>query len=229
MRGYSACMLQQWWNDLVRWFNSDGGQTVVTSAIIPFVAIVVAGVVAGLIARSAIKRLIAQQDREHKAAAVATLIAAGRRAATWSALSAPEKDHVEHQSTEAEVRVRLLPVLGASLAADWAAHQLATMKKNSVSYSFQAEQDLADFQDGLLTWQSKPARAKKLFALDLAAWKYETPATPTEDEQLAARQREWSTSQSRSSESLTPDSLSSDRLSDSGNSATAVLPQSASK
>jgi hypothetical protein len=194
-------MLQQWWNDIVRWFESDGGQTVVTSAVIPFIAIVVGGVVAGLIARGAVKRLIAQQDREHKAAAVATLIAAGRRAATWSTLSAPEKDHVEHQSSEAEVRVRLLPVLGATLAADWAAHQLATMKKNSTNYSFQAEQDLADFQDGLLTWQSKPARAKKLFAQDLAAWKYETPTTPTADEQLATKQREWSASQPASTES----------------------------
>ncbi|MGV8897055.1 MAG: hypothetical protein ACOH1U_11380 [Rhodoglobus sp.] len=205
-------MVQQWWNDIVRWFDSDGGQTVVTSAIIPFVAIVVGGVVAGLIARGAIKRLLAQQDRELKAAAVATLIAAGRRAATWSTLSAPEKDHVEHQSTEAEVRVRLLPVLGATLAADWAVHQLATMKKNSTNYSFQAEQDLSDFQDGLIAWQSKPARAKKLFAQDLAAWKYETAAIPSEEEQLASKQREWSASQPGST-----------------NSATAVIPEPANK
>lgn len=209
-------MLQQWWNDIVRWFNSDGGQTVITSAIIPFIAIIVGGVVAGLIARGAIKRLIAQTDREHKAAAVATLIAAGRRAATWSTLSAPEKDHVDHQATEAEVRVRLLPVVGATLAADWAAHQLATMKKNSTNYSFQAEQDLADFQDGLITWQSKPARAKKLFAQDLATWKYETPVEPTADEKLATRQREWSASQPTPSES-------------SSNAATTVIPEPAAK
>lgn len=194
-------MVQQWWNEIVRWFNSDGGQTVVTSAILPFIAIVVGGVVAGLIARGSIKRLISQQDREHKAAAVATLISAGRRAATWSTLSAPEKDHVEHQSSEAEVRVRLLPVPGATLAADWAAHQLATMKKNSTNYSFQAEQDLANFQDGLLIWQSKPGRAKKLFAQDLATWKYETPVEPTADEQLASKQRAWTASQSGSTES----------------------------
>ncbi|GGL01497.1 hypothetical protein GCM10007382_21760 [Salinibacterium xinjiangense] len=224
-------MLQQWWNDIVRWFNSDGGQTVITSAIIPFIAIVVGGVVAGLIARGAIKRLIAQQDREHKAAAVATLIAAGRRAATWSTLSAPEKDHVEHQSSEAEVRVRLLPVLGATLAADWAAHQLATMKKNSTNYSFQAEQDLADFQDGLLNWQSKPGRAKKLFAQDLAAWKYETPVTPTADEQLATKQREWSASQPAASGSSSGSTSGSTpgSTSNSTSAATAVLPQAAGK
>ena len=211
-------MVQQWWNDIIRWFNSDGGQTVITSAIIPFIAIVAAGIVAGLIARSAMRRLISQQDREHKAAAVAALIGAGRRAATWSTLSAPEKDHVDHQSSEAEVRVRLLPVLGATLAADWAAHQLATMKKNSTNYSFQAEQDLADFQDGLVEWQAKPARAKKLFAQDLAAWKYETAAVPTADEQLATKQREWSASQATTAMPST-----------SGTSATTVLPQTASK
>ena len=153
-------MLQAWWNDIVRWFNSDAGQEVLTSSILPFLAIIVAAVVATLIARGSIKRLIAQQDREQKASAIAALIASGRRAAGWSTLSAAEKDHVDHQTSEAEVRVRLLPVAGAALAADWAAHQLATMKTNSVNYSFQAEQDLSDFQDGLIAWQANPARAQ---------------------------------------------------------------------
>lgn len=181
-------MFLDWWNDIVSWFNSDDGWTVVSGAILPFLAIVVGGVVAALIARGAIKRLIAQQDREAKAAAVATLIASGRRAAVWNTLSAQEKEHVEHQATEAEVRVRLLPLVGAALAADWAAHQLATMKKNSASYSFQAEQDLVDFQDGLIAWQDKPGRARKLFAQDLAAWKYETG---TAEDELVVKQREW--------------------------------------
>ena len=92
------------------------------------------------------------------------------------------------------------------------------MKKNSTNYSFQAEQDLADFQDGLVEWQSKPARAKKLFAQDLAAWKYETAAIPTADEQLATKQREWSASQATAAMPST-----------SGTSATTVLPQTAGK
>jgi hypothetical protein len=127
---------------------------------------------------------------------VASLIAAGRRAANWSALSAQEKDHVDHQASEAEVRVRLLPVAGAGLAADWAAHQLATMKKNSASYSFQAEQDLQDFQDGLVAWQNKPGKARKLFAQDLAAWKYDAPA---EEDHLLTKQREWAAQQASAS------------------------------
>lgn len=194
-------MLQAWWNDIVRWFNSESGQEVVRSAILPFLAIIVAAVVATLIARGSVKRLIAQQDREHKASAVAALISAGRRAAGWSTLSATEKDHVDHQTSEAEVRVRLLPVAGAGLAADWAAHQLATMKTNSVNYSFQAEQDLADFQDGLIAWQSKPARARKLFAQDLAAWKYEAAAPAPDD--LAAKQQAWTAQQAASEQQTT--------------------------
>lgn len=187
-------MLQEWWNDIVRWFTSSTGQGVVTNAILPFLAILVAAVVATLIARGSIKRLIAQQDREQKASAIATLIASGRRAAVWGTLSAAEKDHVDHQISEAEVRVRLLPAAGASLAADWTAHQLATMKTNSVNYSFQAEQDLSDLEDGLIAWHAKPSRARKLFAQDLAAWKYETAVPPVDD--LATKQHEWAAARS---------------------------------
>ena len=193
-------MLQDWWNDIVKWVNSDDGWTIISGAILPFLAIVLGGVVAALIARGAIKRLVARQDREAKAAAVAALIAAGRRAAIWNTLSAPEKEHVEHQASEAEVRVRLLPLTGSALAADWAAHQLATMKKNTVSYSFQAEQDLVDFQDGLIAWQDKPSRARKLFAQDLAAWKYEAG---TAEDELVIKQREWAAQQVDTAETQT--------------------------
>ena len=39
----------QWWNDIVDWFRSETGQLIVFGAIIPFVAIVVAGIVAAAI------------------------------------------------------------------------------------------------------------------------------------------------------------------------------------
>jgi hypothetical protein len=194
-------MLQEWWNDIVRWFVSPTGRTIFTSAILPVLAILVAAILAALIARGSIKRLIAQQDREQKASAIATLIASGRRAATWGTLSAAEKDHVDHQISEAEVRVRLLPAAGASLAADWAAHQLATMKTNSVNYSFQAEQDLSDLEDGLIAWHAKPSRARKLFAQDLAAWKYESSAAPVDD--LATKQQAWNVQQAAAKEPAT--------------------------
>ncbi|EAR25577.1 hypothetical protein A20C1_04901 [marine actinobacterium PHSC20C1] len=185
-------MMLQWWNDLVKWFNSDEGWTIVTGALVPIIAIIVGGIIVGMIARSSLRRLISQQDRQAKAAAVAALISSGRRAAVWSTLSAGEKEHVDYQASEAEVRVRLLPLKGANVAADWAAHKLTAMKKNSVNYSFQAEQDLAELQEGLIDWQARPGRAKKLFAQDLASWKYETGEA---EDELVVKQQEWASKQ----------------------------------
>ncbi|MGX5680051.1 hypothetical protein [Schumannella luteola] len=185
-------MVLEWWNDIVQWFASTQGRAITTSVILPFVAILAAGLFAGLITRGALKRFVAHQDREAKASAVAALIASGRKAAVWNSLSAQEKSHIEHQTSEAEVRIRLLPVSGSTLAADWAAHHIASMKRNSVAYSFQAEQSLAEMQDGLVEWQFKPSRAKKLFSQDLAAWKYET-AKP--EDELIDKQNAWAAQQ----------------------------------
>ncbi|MEP6481974.1 MAG: hypothetical protein ABJA94_08210 [Rhodoglobus sp.] len=185
-------MLLEWWNGLVHWFTSYDGQKVVTGAILPFVAILIGCLLAGMIARGSIKRLIAQQDRRHKSSAVETLIAAGRKAAVWNTLTAQEKEHVEHQASEAEVRVRMLPSTGASLAADWSAYKMAAMKRNSANYSFQSDQDLADFQDGLIAWHAKPSLARKLFAQDLASWKYDGG---TIEDELSVKQREWAAQQ----------------------------------
>ena len=54
----------QWWNEFVDWFTSDEGWRVISSAIIPFLAIVIAGFVAALIGRSAIRRLLTVNERE---------------------------------------------------------------------------------------------------------------------------------------------------------------------
>ena len=185
-------MLLEWWNDIVKWFSSDEGSAFTTTVILPFVAILAAGIIAGLISRGSMKRFISHQDRLTKSAAIAALVASARQAAVWSTLTAQQKDHVEHQASEAEVRVRLLPVAGSGLAADWAAHYLASMKRNSANYSLQAEQDLADLQAGLIGWQSKPGRAKKLFAQDVAAWKYDDSIP---EDELLVKQREWAAQQ----------------------------------
>jgi hypothetical protein len=179
----------QWWNDLIEWIQSDDGWRVITGGILPFLAILIGGLIAGGVARGATKRLMQQQDRQHKAAAVAALIAVGRRAAVWHTLSAAEKEHVDAQASEAEIRVRLIALPGADLAAEWAEVQLASMKKNSAAFSFQAEQDLQDYQNGLIAWQAKPAKARKLFAQDLAAWKYDDGSV---DRDLLERQQVWS-------------------------------------
>jgi hypothetical protein len=181
----------QWWNDIIDWLTSRDGREFIATTVLPFLAILIGGIIAGLIARGAIRRLMQQHDRQHKAAAVASLIAAGRRAARWTSLTAQEKEHVDFQVAEAEVRVRMLPVAGADLAAEWAAHQLVEMKRNSANFSFQAEQDLRDFQNGLIAWQTKPSRARKLFAQDLAAWRYDDAAGLGPDRELDHKQQQW--------------------------------------
>jgi hypothetical protein len=184
-----------WLTGFVHWFNTSDGRTMVTQVILPFVAILVAGLLAGAIARGSVKRLMTQQDRNVMATTVAALIAAGRKAASWNTLTAQAKEHVEHQASEAEVRVRLLPVAGSEVAANWAAHHIAMMKRNSANFAFQADQDLRDFQDGLVAWQFQPRRMKKVFAQDLASWKYEDDLA---DDELMSKQREWAAQQATS-------------------------------
>jgi hypothetical protein len=177
----------QWWNDIVAWFNSTAGMRIVLSVILPFVAIIVAGLIAAAIGRGSAQRVIDRGDRELKGAAITALILVGRKAAIWSSLGADEKQHIDSLMSEADIRVRLLPVAGAGSAADWAAHELADMKKNSASFSFQADQTLVDYRDRLLDWQAKPGRARKLFISDLEQWRYSDDAVLTP----ASAAHEW--------------------------------------
>ncbi|MET1043786.1 MAG: hypothetical protein ABWX59_06640 [Microbacteriaceae bacterium] len=181
----------QWWNNFVNWLLSDDGWRVFSTAILPFIAIVLAGLIAALIGRRMAERVLAFQDRELKASAVAALIGAGRKAAVWSTLTVQEQAHFDNQISESDARVRLLPVSGSALAADWAAHQLVEMKKNSAIFSFQADQTLDEFRDRLIEWQHRPSRAKKLFKQDLEQWKY---AQPSPEQELSVQQQEWAAS-----------------------------------
>ena len=183
--------MQQWWNIFVNWITSDEGLRILSATVLPFLAILIAGILAALIARSAVKRMLRQHDRESQSSAVSALIGAGRKAAAWSSLPASEKEHVDTQASEAEVRVRLLPLAGTALAADWAVHQLREMKANSASFSFQAEQTLEEYRDRLIEWQQHPKRAKRLFKDDLERWRFELAQAP---DPVVSRQQEWAAS-----------------------------------
>jgi hypothetical protein len=180
--------MQQWWNNFVDCLTSDEGFRILSATVLPFLAILVAGVLAALIARSAVKRVLRQHNRELQGSAVSALIGAGRKAAVWSSLAAAEKEHVDTQASEAEVRVRLLALPGATFAADWAVHQLREMKTNSASFSFQAEQILEEYRDRLIEWQQQPKRAKRLFKDDLERWRFEQVQSP---DATVSRQQEW--------------------------------------
>lgn len=182
----------QWWNDFVEWLYSDEGWRVISTAVIPFVAIVVAGFVAALIGKGYARRIISLTERDRRIAAVTALITAARRASKWNTLSVPEQQHAEHLTHEADTRIRLLPLSGTAMAADWAAHEIAAMKKNSVSFSFQADQSLIEFRDRLVEWQARPGRAKKLFKSDLDSWAYESSIA---DKDLVQQQQEWAKQQ----------------------------------
>lgn len=181
----------QWWNDFVAWFYSDAGQQVFVSAIIPFVAIVLGAVIAALIGRGAVKRLVNQRDHETRSSAVASLISAGQSAVRWHSLTPAAREHQERLAADADVRVRLLPLSASNVAADWAAHQLTDMRVNSVSFSFQAEQTLAEYRERLVLWLHKPNKARKLFAADLERWRYEDQAV----DPLVVEQQKWAEEQ----------------------------------
>jgi len=181
----------QWWNSFVDWWYSEDGQRVLVTAVIPFVAIVVAGLVGALIGRGATRRLVAQRDHETRAAAVSALISAGQNATRWHSQSPAAREHAEHLANDADVMVRLLPIAGARYAADWASHQLADMRINSVSYSYQAEQTLDEYRERLVLWLHKPGKARKLFAADLERWRYEERGV----DPVVAEQQEWAEAQ----------------------------------
>jgi hypothetical protein len=182
----------QLWTNFVDWLSSDDGGRIVSTIIVPFVAIIIAGVIAAAVGRGSTKRMIALSDRETKASAVTALISAARKAAVWNTISAPEQAHVEHLIGEADIRLRLLPMQGTALAADWARHEIVDMQKNAVSFSFQAEQSLLTFRDRLIEWQSHPSRAKRLFKNDLDSWAYDSTLS---DQELISQQQAWAAQQ----------------------------------
>jgi hypothetical protein len=184
--------MQHIWNDFIAWFYSAAGWRVISGAIIPFIAIVLAGIIAASIGRGSSKRLIALSDRQARASAVTALVSAARKASVWNTVPAPEQAHFEHLISEADIRLRLLPVAGSTLAADWAAHEIADMQKSAVSFSFQAEQTLFTFRERLIEWQAHPSHAKRLFKNDLDVWAYDSSRA---DQDLVAQQKAWAAQQ----------------------------------
>ncbi|MFT2689312.1 hypothetical protein [Clavibacter zhangzhiyongii] len=89
-----------------------GARKLLSGVVVPFVAIVVAGVLAALIARGATQRILTRHDREVKAAAIAVLVDAARQASAWDGLTPQERVLADRAAGEADIRIRLLPVKG---------------------------------------------------------------------------------------------------------------------
>ena len=102
---------------------------------------------------------------------------------------------------QADIVVRLLPIKGAGVAATWAGHQLAEMKRSSVTFGYQLDPAIAEFRDRLIEWQSNPARARKIFQNDLELWRYENTDT---ERALLAQQDAWVAQQHHEQFAATP-------------------------
>jgi len=161
---------------------------VIFSAVVLIVAIIVASLLASWIARGAIARLLAQHDRELKAAAIGSIVDAATEASVWNSLTPQEQVMNDRAVGMADIQIRLLPIKGSSIAADWAAHQLSELKRTSATFGYQLEPALVEFRDRLIDWQNKPSRARKIFQGDLDRWKSQNTST---EKNLLAEQDAW--------------------------------------
>ncbi|PPF15331.1 hypothetical protein [Rathayibacter rathayi] len=162
----------QWWNEFLSWIRtSDGYQAVFTAAVV-LLAVVIGAVVIGSVFRASIARLIRQQDHERKNAIIATLVDAAVDASAWNILSSPERVLSDRASAQAETHLRLLPVKGSGVAANWVAHELAELKHTSSTGGYQTQASVNEFRDRLVLWRDKPGRARKAFLADLERWRF---------------------------------------------------------
>jgi len=180
------------WTEILTWLSSVDGSRVVTSAIVPFVAIVAAVLISSVIARGSITKLIERSDRVLRAAIVAELIGVARKASTWGSLTAGEQDRLDALSREASTRLRLVSHPGASSAATWAEHQLSSIKRDAHGFTAHAEQGYIELRDTLTQWHHKPRSIRKKFAEDLHRFAY---AEADQGAYLMDKQREWEANQ----------------------------------
>jgi len=185
-------MIQEWWTDLVEWFASAEGQSITLTVILPALAILAAGILASLIAAAANGRLFRQRERAERAAAIAGLLAVVRRATVWTSLTVAEKDHLDYQTTESLVRLRLLAAPGADLAAEWAGYRVANIKRHSATIIAEADAELVALENGLIEWHRTPSRAIKAMRSEIELLRFDAQAL---DRDLVARQRQWQAEQ----------------------------------
>ena len=178
----------QWWNDFVDWLNSSAAQPAVFNAVVLAIAVIVSGLLAAWIARGALRGLLKRTDRQQKASAIAALVDAATEASVWNSLTPAEQVLSDRAVGQADILVRLLPIKGAGIAATWAGHQLAEMKRASATFGYQLDPAIAEFRDRLIEWQNKPSRARRIFQSDLERWRFESTDT---DRTLLAQQDAW--------------------------------------
>ncbi|WP_129587922.1 hypothetical protein [Rathayibacter oskolensis] len=154
------------------WVQTTDGHRSVFLAVIILLAVVIGVVVTAAVFRASIARLIRQQEHERKNAVIATLIDAAVDASAWNVLSQSERILSDRAAAQAETHLRLLPIKGSGVAANWAAHELAELKHTSSTGGYQTQASVGEFRDRLVQWRDKPNRARKLFLADLERWRF---------------------------------------------------------
>jgi len=177
-----------WWTDLTTWLTAPETRPTLFTAATIVLAIIVSGLVSASIAKAAVRRLVDQREREQKSAAIAAFIDAATEASVWNSLTPGEQVLADRAVGQADILVRLLPIKSAPIAADWAAHQLAEMKRNSATFGYELAPALTEFRDRLLEWQNRPARAKKVFQSDIERWSF---SADDSERDLVRRQDGW--------------------------------------
>ena len=185
----------QWWSDFICWLTSNAARPTVLTAIVLFVAVLAAGLFAAWIASAAIRRVVAQRDREAKTSAIAALVDAATEASVWNSLTPQEQVLADRVVGQADMVVRLLPIRGSDVAANWAAHQLHELKRASATFGYQLDPAVVEFRDRLLEWERHPSRTRKQFQNDLVRWRTqrqepEQAALDAQDAWIAEQHRE---------------------------------------
>jgi hypothetical protein len=178
----------QLWNDFVSWISNSHNEPVVFATAVLLIGIIVSGLIAAWIARGTVRGMLDRSERQQKAAAITALVDAATEASVWNSLTPGEQILSDRAVGQADIQVRLLPVKGAVIAANWASHQLADMKRNSATFGYQLDPVVAEFRDRLVEWQNHPSSAKRIFSGDLERWSFES-RTPTGE--LEAQQDKW--------------------------------------
>ncbi|GAA1505631.1 hypothetical protein BJ978_002845 [Agromyces terreus] len=161
----------QWWNDLISWLTSSEAQSTLFAGAVLFLAVLASGLLAAWIASAAVRRVVDQRDRELKTAAIGSLIDAATEASVWNSLTPQEQVLADRTVGQADIQVRLLPIRGSDVAANWAAHQLHELKRASATFGYQLDPAVVEFRDRMLEWQRHPSRARKQFQNDLLRWR----------------------------------------------------------
>ncbi|WP_394552321.1 hypothetical protein ACDF64_15840 [Agromyces sp. MMS24-JH15] len=161
----------EWWNDFLTWLDAPSTRPTLFAAGVLFVAVVAAGLLAAWISTGAVRRVVAQRDRELRSNAIATLVDAATEASVWNSLTPQEQVLADRAVGQADVLVRLLPIRGADVAANWSAHQLHELKRASATFGYQLDPAVGEFRDRMVEWQRHPGRAKRGFQNDLVRWR----------------------------------------------------------